>query len=116
MAPNQDLFNAAVIAENGEMSFIAEGNQLHAVEKQVAALKKDKNDPKVVLPLMRKAFQALLNYAQGKVPAAFTGIEHTISLKPEEHDQLVEKIVNIYTHLHHNDRLQLSSLIHHKQI
>lgn len=112
---NNNLFNAAVIAENGEMSFIAEGNHLHAVDEHVAIFKKDKSDPAIVLPLMREGYKALLDFAQGKVPAAFTSNEHTISLKPEEYDQLIEKIVNLYTHLPHKDRLYLSSMIHHAQ-
>jgi len=116
MKNNADLFNAAVIGENPEASFIVDGNHLHAVEQHIAALKKDKSNPKVVLPLMRKALEALLKFAKGKVPAQFTDVDQKgISLKPNEQDQLIEKIVSIYTHLHHNDRNSLSSMIHHKQ-
>jgi hypothetical protein len=112
---DQNLFNAAVIGENPDEAFIAEGKQLHAVEQHVAELKKEKSDPKVVLPLMREALKALLTFAEGKVPAAYTDQStKAISLKPSEHEQLVEKILTLYTHLPHHDRNELSSLIHHK--
>ena len=115
MESNTHLYNAVVIAENAQSAFLAEGSRLHAVEEHVAARKKDQSSPQATLPLMRNAFQALMQFAQGKVPPAFTSAEKTVSLKPNEQEQLVEKIVNIYTHLPHNDRIALSSMIHHKQ-
>lgn len=115
---SDDLHNAAVIAENHEdVAFLAEGNLLHAVEKHVADLQSEKNQPELVLPLMRKALQALLKYAAGKVPPPVTYVDlHLISLKPDEQDQLIEKIVKIYSHLPRFERNELSSLIHHKQL
>lgn len=116
MNSTDNLYNAAVIGENAEMAFIVEGKHLHAVEKHVADLKKDKSNPKVVVPLIRDALKALMVYAEGKVPPSFikdTDLK-TVSLKPNEQEQLIEKIFNIYTHLHHQDRNYLSSLIHHK--
>ena len=111
MGCNDALYNAVVVAENPEAAFIVEGKHLHAVEKQVALFKKDKSDPKLVLPLMRDALTALLKFASGKLSASYNEM---ISMKPNEHDQLVEKMNHIYLHLHHNDRNELSSLIHHK--
>lgn len=108
---NDDLFNAVVIGENPESAFIVEGNHLHAVESPIAELKKDKSNLEIVLPLMRNAFEAILRYAQGKVPSRFTNM---ISLKENERDQLIEKIVNVYTHLHRDERNELSSMVHHK--
>lgn len=114
MAQNGNLFNAVVIAENPEMAFIADGNHLHAVDRKVAELQKDKSKPELVLPLMRKGFEALCKYAQGKVEQHF--INSPVSSKPNEQDRLIENIQNIYTHLPHHDRNELSSLIHHKQL
>lgn len=108
---NDGLYNAAVVAENPEAAFIVENGRLHAVEKQIAILKKDKSDPKAVLPLMREALQSLLQFASGKLSASYNEL---ISMKPNEQDQLIEKINHIYLHLHHGDRNELSSLIHHK--
>lgn len=109
---NGKLFNAVVIAENPEAAFITEGNRLHAVEQHIADLKKDQSDQKIVLPLMRDALSALIQFAEGKVPQHFIEL---VSLKPNERDQLVEKIESIYAHLSHHDRNELSSLIHHKK-
>lgn len=109
---NGKLFNAVVIAENPDAAFIAEGNRLHAVEQHVADLKKDKSDPKIVLPLMRDALTALNQFAEGKVPQHFIEM---VSLKSKERDQLIEKIESIYAHLSHHDRNELSTLIHHKK-
>ncbi len=118
MNSSDDLYNAAVIGENGnnpDVTFIAEGKRLHAVEEHIAKLKKDKADPKLVLPLMRNAYKVILDFARRTMPETFDEIElKEISLKPEEKDQLIEKIQHIYQHLHHRDRNELSSLIHHK--
>ena len=111
MVNNDGLFNAAIVAENPEASFIVEGGRLHAVDKQVAALKKDKSDPKVVLPLMREALKALLQFTAGKLAPSYNEM---ISMKPSEQDQLIEKLNHIYLHLQHQDRNELSSMIHHK--
>lgn len=111
---NEDLFNAAMIAENPEEGFICMGHRLHAVEPHIAEMKKEESDPKVCLPLMRQALTALVDYATGKVPDALVD-EKSVSLKANERAQLIDKIVHIYTHLSHHDRLALSSLIHHKQ-
>lgn len=110
---NKDLYNAAVIGENPESAFLVEDGHLHAVEQHVASLKKDKSNPELVLPLMRNALNALLSYAKGKVSSTTTDM---ISLKPNEQNQLIEKIFAIYTHLPHHDRNELSSMIHHKNV
>ena len=115
MAFNQNLFNAAVIGENPQAAFIADGKRLHAVEQHIADLKKDQSKLEIILPLMRDALNALLEFSKEKLPRSFTEFDQkSISLQPNEKDQLIEKIVNIYTHLHHHDRNELSSLIHHK--
>lgn len=113
---NKDLFNAAVIAENSEMGFLVDEGRLHPVEQSIADLKKDQCKPEKVLPLMRSALNQLVKFANGKAPSHFTDMEKNISLKPNERDQIIEKILNIYTHLPHHCRNELSALIHHKQI
>lgn len=116
MKENVNLYNAAIIGENSELGFIVDGSRLHAVELHVASLKKEKSDPELVLPLMRDALKALIKFAYGKVPTHVTEIDlKEISLKPNEHDQLIEKILHIFKHLSHQERNELSSLIHHKQ-
>src|SRR5437870_4154125 len=98
-----NLYNAAVIGENGEMpgvAFIVEANRLHAVEQHIANQKKEKSDSKLVLPLMREALNALLKFAQRNAhqPIANRDLKD-VSLKADERDQLIEKIKNIYVHL-----------------
>lgn len=115
MEKNEHLFNAAEIGENPDTAFIIEGKRLHAVEKSVADQKKDKSDPKLVLPLIRDSLKALIQYAQGKVESHFLEIDwKMIQGKPDEQAQLIHKIHNIYSHLPHHDRNELSSLVHHK--
>lgn len=114
---DQDLYNAAVIGENATAAFIVEGNHLHAVEVHIAELQKEKSNPKLVLPLMRKALKALQKFAdrRGTRPAANEDLK-SVSLKPNELEQLVDKITHAYNQLPHQDRNELSSLIHHKQM
>ena len=116
---DKNLYNAAVIGENGDMpdvAFIVEGNRLHAVEQRIADQKKEKSKSELVLPLMREALKALLKFAQRNAyePSTDRGLKE-ISLKPNEQDQLIEKIKELYWHLSHKDRNQLCSLIHHPQ-
>jgi hypothetical protein len=112
---DENLFNAAIVGENPEMAFIVEGKRLHAVEKRVALREQAKSNLQLVLPLMRNALQALVEFAKAKVPSQFTSFDlKEISLQPTEYDQLIEKMRNIYSHLPHTDRRDLSSLIHHK--
>lgn len=115
MQSNQGLYNAAVIGENPEMEFLVENGHLHPVEPSVAERKPEQNNPEKVLPLMREALEELIKYAKEKVPLHFTDKEQIVSLEPDEHDQLVQKIMNIYTHLPHHNRNEMSTLIHHKQ-
>ena len=116
MENNINLFNAAVIGENSESAFIVDGNHLHAVEKSVADQKKDKSNPKQVMPMMREALKALIKFAEGKVKEHFLDFDwKAISDKSNEEEQIVAKIHTIYSHLPHHDRIDLSSLIHHKQ-
>lgn len=109
---DKDLYNATVIAENPEMVFLVEGDHLHPVEPSVGKLKHASLE--TVLPLMRNALKKLAIFAQGKVPPHFTDMEKNVSLKAHEKDQIIEKIGNIYHHLPHHDRNDLSTLIHHK--
>jgi len=116
MKNNENLFNAAEIGENPDTAFIVEENHLHAVEQSVADQKKDQSDSKKVLPLMREALKALIQYASGKVESHFLEVDwKMLQGKPDEQEQLVHKIHNIYSHLPHHDRNELSTLIHHKQ-
>jgi hypothetical protein len=116
MKNNGGLFNAAEIGENPDTAFNVEGNHLHAVDQSIADRQKDKSDPRQVLPLMREALKALIQYAQGKVESHFLEIDwKIIEGKEDEQKQLIHKIQNIYTHLPHHDRNELSSLVHHKQ-
>lgn len=115
MEKNENLFNAAEVGENPETAFIVEGKRLHAVEQSIADQKKDKSDPKLVLPLMREALKTLIQYSEGKVESHFLEVDwKMIQGKSDEQKQLVHKIYNIYSHLPHHDRNELSSLIHHK--
>jgi hypothetical protein len=116
MANNDHLFNAVVIGENPNTAFIVENNRLHAVEKSIADQKKDKSNPKVVLPLMREALKALIKFSEGKIEGHFLSIDwKEITGKPNEQQLLIQKIDHIFSHLPHQDRQELSSLIHHKQ-
>lgn len=117
MANNIHLCNAAIIGENPETAFIAEGDHLHAVELRVAEQKKDQSDPEVVIPLMKNALKALINYCEGKVEPHFLEVDWSaLSDESDEQLELIRKIHNIYAHLPHHDRNELSSLIHHKQV
>jgi hypothetical protein len=116
MRNDLDLYNATVVGENPESIFLAEDDHLHAVEEHIAEQKKEKCQPELVLPLMRKALIALEKFAKEKVPTQFKDVDiKAISLKEDEKDQLIEKIKNIYSLLPHHVRNELSSLIHHKQ-
>lgn len=116
MKNNENLFNAAEVGENSETAFIVEGKRLHAVEQSIAEQKKDQSDPGKVLPLMREALKALIQYAQDKVEPHFLEVDwKKIRGEADEQAQLVHKIFNIYSHLPHHNRNELSSLIHHKQ-
>ncbi|MBS0655295.1 MAG: hypothetical protein JSR46_05940 [Verrucomicrobia bacterium] len=112
------LHNAAVIGENGnnpDVAFVVDGQRLHAVEQFIADQKKDKSAKALVLPLMRDALKSLQQFALRNVPEPYTDVgQKGISLKEGEKEQLIEKIKNIYIHLSHQDRNDLSSLIHHK--
>ena len=114
MELDHDLYNAAIIGENSESAFLLENNRLHPVEETVAEIKFEQSNPKIILPFMRRALDRLAQFAKGKVAPHFTDMEKNVSLKPEEKDQLIEKIVNIYIHLPHHERIELSSLVHHK--
>lgn len=116
MNNHENLYNAAEIGENPDTAFIVEGKRLHAVEQRIADQKKDQSDSKIVLPLMRDALKALIQYAQGKVESHFLEVDwKMIQGKPDEQAQLIHHIHNIYSHLPHHDRNELSSLVHHKQ-
>lgn len=116
MKNNENLFNAAIVGENPNTAFIVEGSRLHAIEQSIANQKKDKSDPKKVLPLMREALEALVGFAEGKIADHFLEVDWDgLINKPKEQSLLIERIHSIYSHLPHHDRNELSSLIHHKQ-
>lgn len=115
MVNNANLFNAAVIGENPETAFLVENNHLHAVEQRIADQKKDKSNPKKVVPLMREALKALIEFANGKVEPHFLDVDwDSFSDQANAQEQIVDKIHHIFSHLPHHDRNELSSLIHHK--
>lgn len=115
MEKNENLCNAAIIGENHESAFLVEGNNLHAVEKLIADRQKDKSDPKKVLPLIRKAVEELIVFANGKVENHFLEVDwKSFKDQADEHERLVSIIDHIFRHLPHHDRNELSSMIHHK--
>ncbi|MBA3721788.1 MAG: hypothetical protein H0W88_05245 [Parachlamydiaceae bacterium] len=116
MENNINLMNAVIVGENPEGSFIVEGSRLHAVDRRVAALEKDKSNPKLIIPLMREGLKALITHATGKIESHFLDVNwKIITDQPKEQEQLKDKIEHIYTHLSHHDRNELSSLVHHRQ-
>ena len=64
---------------------------------------------------MRDALKALISFSEGKVEPHFLEIDwDSLTDDLDEQSQLIHKIHNIYTHLPHHERNELSSLIHHK--
>ena len=117
MKTNANLFNAAVIGENPTTAYILKGDHLHAVESSVAEERNNGNNAKNIVPLMKKALQALVEFSSGKVEAHFLDIDtDDFSDDEDGQDEIVEKIHQIYTHLPHHNRIELSSLIHNRQI
>lgn len=115
MANNDNLFNAAIVGENPDTAFLVEGNRLHAVEKSIADLRKDKSSPQLVIPMIRNALKALIVFAAGKVENHFLEVDwKAFTDKSNEQALLVLKIGQIYSHLPHHDHNELSSMIHHK--
>lgn len=116
MESNEQLYNAVVIGENPDTTFIVEGKHLHAVEEHVAKLEKEKSDPKRVLPLMRDALKALIKFSENKVEPHFLEVDwNAIIGKSDEQMNVIKHIHSIFSHLPHHERNDLSSLIHHKQ-
>lgn len=116
MPLDKNLYNAVVIGENPEACFIVEGDKLHAVDEKLASFKKEESNPKAVLPLMREALRSLIQFSQGKVTPHFLNVDfEALSKSASESQQLIVLIENIFTHLPHNERNKLSSLIHHAQ-
>ncbi len=119
MKNDVNLFNAVIVGENGEnpdlVFFVVEGNRLHAVDRQVANLKKGQSKPEQILPLMREALKALIAYSDEKVEPHILDVDWATFSGPNEQTLLVGKIEHIFRHLHHNYRNELSSMIHHKQ-
>lgn len=96
--------------------FLVENGRLHAVDQVIANLRKDKADPKQVLNLLQNALSELISFAKGKIPPHFIEMGET-ALSENTNDQsiLTSRIEQIFTHLPHHDRIQLSTLIHHAQ-
>ena len=116
MENNNNLFNAVVIAENPDSAFIIMGNRLHAVDKRVAEQQKEKSKPEIVLPLILEALKAFVKFADGKVkPHLIEEGKNALTELATQQEELIGKIEQIYIHLSHHDRNQLSSLIHHSQ-
>lgn len=114
MEDNIHLENAVEMAENTETSFIVEGDRLHAVDPKVASYRKDKSNPKLMMPMMVKALNALIDFAEGKVPPHFIEIAKNIATKENEDPlTLVSGVVQIYSHLPHYEKNKLSGLVHH---
>ena len=69
-----------------------------------------------LLQAIREGLQALIHFSRGKVEPHFLE-ENTKSFSGEEEEisQVASQIHNIYSHLPHHYRNELSSLIHHKQ-
>lgn len=116
MENNVNLFNATVIGENPETALIIlEGNRLHAVEQSVANLKQDESDPEKLLILTRDALKALIAFAQGKIEAHFLEVDwDDLSSQEDEQARLISKTHDIFFHLPHHFRNELSALVHHK--
>lgn len=114
MENNIALFNAAVIGENPESAFIIDDNHLHAVDSRVAQEQKEKNNPKKILTSMRDALKALIHYSSGIVESHFLEIDwKRLEEGKNEEAEIRHLILNIYTHLPHHLRNELSTLIHH---
>ncbi|WP_068469274.1 hypothetical protein [Candidatus Protochlamydia phocaeensis] len=117
MENDVNLFNATVIAENPDSSFIIlEGDRLHAVEPSVANFRKEHIDQEHVVSLMCDGLKALIEFAQGKAEAHFLEVDwDALASRDDEQAILINKIHHIFSHLPHHFRNDLSSLIHHKQ-
>lgn len=117
MKEQADLFNAAVVGENPEMAFtVLEGDHLHAIEPSIAEQKGGQIDAAKVTSLLRGAFKALSQFAEGKVEAQLLEIDwEGLAERPGEREELISKIRHVFVHLPHHDRNTLSSLIHHRQ-
>ncbi len=110
-----NLFNAAVVGENPDAAFFVEGEHLHAADARVVSLKKEKSKPELTLPLLRNALKALIKFAEGKVENHFLEVDWKGIAGKDEQPALISKIDHIYSHLPHQERKQLSSLIHHSK-
>lgn len=116
MEDNINLANAAIVGENPETAFVVNGTLLHAVDSNVADFEKDNSDPEQVVPLLRNALQALIEFADRKVPPHFIEMgEQLIMDESDDKNELINKIEQIFTHLPRHERQHLSSMIHHRQ-
>jgi hypothetical protein len=105
------LTNAVVVAENSGAAFMAEGPKIHAIDQVIATHRKEKSDPKVVVPLMVDALLALVEFAQGRVESHFLDIDVN-SLSKSDMKKVISKLLQVYSHLHHHDRNELSAMVH----
>jgi hypothetical protein len=111
MENDVNLFNAAVIGENPEEAFVVLDGHLHAVDRRVAALKAEKSDPAKVLPLVRGALKALIEFAGETVEPHFLNVDWNVTSNNQQ--MLISKLTNIYMHLPRYERNKLVSMIHH---
>ncbi len=115
MENNIALFNAAMIGENPDSAFIIEDNYLHAVDPSIANRQKEKCDPKKIISSMRNALKAIIHFSSGIVESHFLEIDwKMLEGKQNEEQEIRHKILNIYSHLPHHYRNELSTFIHHK--
>ena len=77
----------------------------------VANHRQKQSDPKVVLPVMIDALQALVDFATGKVESHFLDIDFNYLIEADE-KVTIDKVIHIYRHLPHSARNELSSCVH----
>jgi hypothetical protein len=111
MENDVNLFNASVIGENPEEVFVVMDGRLHAVDRRVATLKAEKSDPAKVLPLVRDALKALIEFAGETVEPHFLNVDWNVVSNNQP--MLISKLTNIYMHLPRKERNQLVAMIHH---
>lgn len=117
MIQDANLFNAAVVGENPDSTFIIMDGKLHAIDKRVADLRKNKSDPAQIVKLMTDALKALISFSKDHVEPHFLEVDwNSFNKRPNVQEAIISKINHIYHHLPHCERNKLTSLIHHPQV